>query len=344
MPHADARGALAATYFDGRSPLPRPVTLRFVRGWLWVEGENVALRVAPAQVQWPERQRHGPRIATLAVGGSLQCDDRPGWDWLAAQAGRAESSVVRVQQNWRAAMLALCALIGVLAAAYVWGIPIAGRAVTTLLPPSVDARLGAAVLRSLDAHAWKPSGLPAPEQERLRQAMQQMLERAGAAEPNGALTLHFRDLGAGPNALALPGGVVVMSDSIVALANGRDDLLIGVFAHEAGHVRHRHGMRMLVQATLVSAASTVLLGDISSMLAAAPALLGQLAYSRDFEREADAECLRLLRANGLDGMVMVEFFERLTTWQQRQGQGDAVGVLSSHPMHAERIQFFRNGR
>lgn len=337
---------LAATWFDGRSPQPHPARLRIDGAFLVIEAEALQQRLPLGQIRWPERQRHGPRVVQLADGGSLHCSDGAAWDRFANQAGHTDSVVVRLQQSWRAALAALVVLVAVSGAAYVWGIPLAARGVVALLPQSVDAQLGSAALHSLDTHTFKPSLLPAAEQERLRHLLQQAFERNRPADGSAAapLTLHFRELGAAPNALTLPGGHVVISDALIALAHERDHLLIGVLGHEAGHVQQRHGMRLLVQATLVSAASTLVLGDISGLLAAAPALLGQLAYSRDFEREADVECLHLLRANGLDGAVMVEFFARLSDWQQRLGHDESATLLSSHPVHAERIEFFRAGR
>jgi Zn-dependent protease with chaperone function len=120
-----------------------------------------------------------------------------------------------------------------------------------------------------------------------------------------------------------------------------------VLAHEVGHVRHRHGMRMLVQFALLGTVTGLAIGDFSSLLAAVPALLGQMAYSRDFEREADAESVRLLRTAGISPDVMVAFFERVDAWR-RSKAGQLVGAdfdpgiaFSSHPADAERIAFFR---
>jgi predicted Zn-dependent protease len=84
------------------------------------------------------------------------------------------------------------------------------------------------------------------------------------------------------------------------------------------------------------------------VLAGVPALLGQMAYSRDAEREADAESVRLLRAAGLSPAVMVEFFERMQAWRdsdagRKLGADIDVGIaFSSHPADAERIAFFRD--
>jgi predicted Zn-dependent protease len=166
----------------------------------------------------------------------------------------------------------------------------------------------------------------------------ELLFRAGvSAGPNGRSHL-------GPNAFALPGGTIVVTDELLTLLAGRDDVLIGVLGHEHGHVQRRHGMRLLVQVTLIGTATAIAVGDFSSVLAAAPALLGQSAYSRDFEREADADAIALLRADGLSPAVMIELFERLAGQNGRTADRaeSALGIaLASHPADAERIARFR---
>ena len=92
----------------------------------------------------------------------------------------------------------------------------------------------------------------------------------------------------------------------------------------------------------------IALGDFSTVLAGAPALLGQLAYSRDAEREADGESLHLLRANGIPPSVMVVFFEQARAWRdseagRKKGADFDPGIaLASHPADDERIAFFRD--
>ena len=90
--------------------------------------------------------------------------------------------------------------------------------------------------------------------------------------------------------------------------------------------------------------ASLMWGDFSSVLAAAPALLGQSAYSRDFEREADDDLIALLRANGISPAVMAVLFERLA--EHRQAQREATGfdlgiALASQPADEQRIQRFR---
>jgi predicted Zn-dependent protease len=148
----------------------------------------------------------------------------------------------------------------------------------------------------------------------------------------------------GANAVALPGGHIVITDELLALLQGADDAVLGVLAHEHGHVRRQHGLRALVRFGLVSAATSVALGDFSSIVAGVPALLAHLGYSRDAEREADADAAHVLRAAGRDPSAMVLLFERLAAHQKRaraDGTGGPPIAFASHPADEERIRFFR---
>ncbi|OYU72188.1 MAG: hypothetical protein CFE45_40815, partial [Burkholderiales bacterium PBB5] len=77
-----------------------------------------------------------------------------------------------------------------------------------------------------DAPSAKASGAPAPA------AAASAAGRAPAADDGVA------------NALALPGGTLIVTDAMVRLLADRPDVLVGVFGHELGHLQHRHGMRL----------------------------------------------------------------------------------------------------
>lgn len=328
---------LSAEYFDGRSARAHAVRLRREGVLLHVTGEGVDLRVPLARIRWPERTRHGVRVAELPDGGSLHCADAAAWDAFALDCGRGDGLVVRAQQSWRAVLVSLAGLVVLLAVLYAWGIPRAAGAALLLIPESADRAVGEVAMRSLDEELMKPTELPAAEQQRLREAF----ERALSAQPAGSVPAHrleFRKSRIGPNAFALPGGTIVMTDELVKLVDGDAAVITGVLGHELGHVRHRDGMRMLIQASAIGVLASVVVGDFSSLLAAVPVVLGQSAYSRDAERRADAEAVLLLRDAGLSPAVMVGFFEKMA----KENGDHTLGIaISSHPADAERIRFFQ---
>ena len=181
------------------------------------------LRLPWQDIEWPERGHHRARTAHLKHGGSLHSKDGPTWDhWLQAQQVR-ESWVVRAQQSWRATLVAVIALLLTGTALYQWGLPLVSRGVLTLVPTSVDQQIGVTTLEGLDGHMLRPTRLPAEDQARIQSAFQQALERYRHTPTHGqrALTpaaLIFRSSRIGPNAFALPGGTIVMTDELVELA------------------------------------------------------------------------------------------------------------------------------
>jgi predicted Zn-dependent protease len=330
---------LEAEYFDGQSSRAHAVRLHIDGERLHIEGRGVAHEVALGDLQWPERTRHGPRIAHLRGGGSLHCAHSALWDAWARSAQRRESLVVSAQQSWGWAAIALLAVLLVCAAGYRWGVPLAARGVLAFVPPSIDRQLGDAALRTLREQQWlQPSQRAPAEQQRLRTAFERALAQAGA--PHTPHEVHFHKSRLGPNALALPGGAIVVTDELVALVDGDEDVLVGVLAHEFGHLRRRHGMRLLAQGALLGVATGVLYGDFSSVLAGVPLLLGHLGYSRDFEREADIESLRVLRASGRSPQAMALLFDRLA---ERHGDQTLGIALASHPADAQRRRLFTQG-
>jgi Zn-dependent protease with chaperone function len=368
---ADLR--LQALYFDGRSARGQAVWLSVQGGQLCAQPVLAAdpgatdnpppapLHWPLADVQWPETTRHGQRVLHLRPGGSLQAGEAAAFDtWRQAllapgaalsqahpqAAGARESWVVRAQQNWRAAAAAALLLLVLVGVGWRWGVPLAATGVLAVLPHAADKAVGDAALLSIEERWLEPSHLPAARQAQLREAFARTVAAAYPPGPGPAtapiwkLRFAAADKNIGPNAFALPGGTIVLTDALVELLKDQDDALMGVLAHELGHVRHRHGMRAFVQFSLVSAVASLVLGDFSSVLAAVPAFVAQMAYSRDAEREADIESVRLMRASGRPPGALAVLFKRL---QAEFPKRPALPMaLSSHPADEERLKFFRD--
>ena len=139
------------------------------------------------------------------------------------------------------------------------------------------------------------------------------------------------------NAFALPGGhVVIFTGLLNALDSG--DEVAGVLAHEASHIEKRHALRNLILGLGLRAVVAVALGNLSGGVWGDMAdQLMALSYSRDLEREADLEGLRLLRQAGLPAEGMVGFFEKMADQEEID-----VDLLSSHPTDDERLAALRS--
>lgn len=336
---------ITATWYDGRSARGRTVTATVEASTLRLEDDAGQRHDVPLrQVQWPERTRHGQRVAQLPGGGSLAFADAAAFDaWWRAQ-GHRESWVVRAQQHWRATLAAMAGLLLVGAAGYVWGVPWAATGVVAVTPAEVESAIGDTALDQLRSGLFEPTKTPPEVQAQWRSRLDAALQQAYPEGP-APWQLHFAGGGRlGANAVALPGGHIVITDELLALLKGADDAVLGVLAHEHGHVRRRHGMHAVVRFGIVSAATSVALGDFSSLVAGVPALLAHLGYSRDAEREADADAAHVLRAAGREPAAMVVLFERLKTRAKEDEEAGGSGLpiaFASHPADEERMRFFR---
>ena len=334
---------LAADYFDGSSARAHRVTAWVDEDQLHWAGEGAPASSVPKRsAVWPERQRHGQRHVQLPDGGVLVFVDASAFDAWAAAAGQGDGAVVRWQQSWRLTSLAVVLFVACLLAFWRWGIPAAANVAVAWLPEAVDVEIGQRSLAYIDGRWLAPSRLDAEVQADVQARFAAALDAARPAlglQP--AHRILFRDGGKlGPNAFALPGGDIVVTDALVKLLQDEPQALVGVIAHELGHVKLRHGMRQATQAAGLGLIAGLVLGDFSFLLASAPALLAQMDYSRDFEREADVNARDLLRAAGIDPRVMVVFFERVEKEAGADERPLLPIALSSHPATGERIRFF----
>jgi predicted Zn-dependent protease len=250
---------------------------------------------------------------------------------------------------FRALALIAAALIGLAPRAWAQSaLPDLGSAGDLELSPQMERRLGESIVRDMRRD---PQFIDDPELSeylgtigaRLSQAMgaRQDFEFFGVRDPT-------------INAFALPGGFVGVHTGLLAAADTESELA-SVLAHELAHVTQRHIARMLGQQkqmqlpVLAAMAAALLLGrsrpDLAggaSVAVQGAAASAQLAYSRDFERDADRTGLQALSAAGYDARAMAVFFEKMQRSQRVSDDGTLPGYLRTHPVTTERIADAQN--
>lgn len=320
-------------YYDGCTSRIHAVEFDVVEDIAQLRGE--VIRSCPTtQLRVSEKMRHVARRLTFPDGAFVEIDDHAGIDRLLQQHGHAESRISRMQQSWRAALIASLATVAVVAGAYLYGVPAVSSALAKALPHSVERRLGQEALAILDDSRWfSPSALPQERQQTIIANFRRLQLGSGDMPEYEIL---FRKSRIGPNAFALPAGKIVLTDEIVMLLDA-DDAINAVLAHELGHLYERHLAQRIVQGSLVGAATAALFGDVSTALAVVPTTLLDLRYSREAERDADRFAAELLEANGISPSKLALVFERLA-----EGQLSLPAYLSTHPPAAERITRFKH--
>jgi Zn-dependent protease with chaperone function len=325
-----------AVYFDGKSTNGQQVVLELdAQRSLRVRGGGIDLAWPLTQVRVSERIGSSRRRLYFPDGAQCETADNDAVDAMFA-ASTAKGS--RLLHHWESRLrYALAALVitGLAAWAIVfWGVPALARQVAFALPAQTEQLIGRDALATLDRFVLKPTQLPPERQEAMRKLHARMSAEIGSS---GRLELRRGDK-AGANALALPAGIIVLTDELVNLA--KDDREIeAVLAHEFGHQLQRHILRHVLQDSVATLLVAVSIGDLSvltSLVAAAPTLLLQAKFSRDFEREADDFALDYLDKQKIPVDVFATMLERLEKAQP--GGRDMPDFLSTHPEVRLRIE------
>jgi Zn-dependent protease with chaperone function len=334
--------SLNGSRFDGKTAAREEVALHVNnRGELWLVRQGSAAQcVATATMRLTESFEHAPLLVHFADGSHLELADAPAAHAALLRAGVPPAPhngmVAALARDWRAAVLALVFLVAAVAAFYVWLLPGLAQVAVPLVPSVWKTAIGDAAMRQLDTTLFTPSTLP----ESQRAEIQQRFDELAAGE-RVKYSLHFRHFSKGPNAVALPGNHVILTDELVAFVQGDVGVITGVLAHELGHIKHEHGLRMVIQASALSMLGSALIGDYSSILATLPAVLGQLHYSREFEAEADTYSHGLLCALDFDPAKTADFFDQVQKIQDAAGKL-VPSYLQSHPDSVKRATFFRS--
>lgn len=361
------RVEIEGIYFDGRSSRDRAARLT-------VQGDQVTVHAdadgisGGTEARWP--------LAKVTIEPSLpgirrvlKFPDRTRFetrDDAAIRAiehrtrrNRALGGVRKLEGSWGLTFAALG-----LMAAFVWGfiafgLPAIARGAAAATPNTVLSTFDRETVELLDQPPYLGlSKLSAARQAELQREFRQVVGWAGGAYSYRLLLRDgepdddeggFGGFPLGANAFALPGGTVVMTDQLVALARS-DRELSGVLAHESGHVTHRHGLAGVYQALGLTLLTTVVTGDLVSagtFAAAAPAALLQRGYSRAAETQADEVAgAFMLQQYGTtkplrDILARLENKDAKADESSVEGSSRVEDLLQSHPGTADRIQHLR---
>lgn len=299
-----------------------------------VLGDGARLLECPrASLRAEPRLGTAPRRIVLPDGTLFETDDHAA---VEAAFGRDGWSLVHAAERFHPRLaLVLLVILGAVWVLWRHGLDLVAAAAVALTPAAAVDAIDAGVRDTLDLTLAAPTGLPPAEQARAEAVFARLL---AALDPQTraahAFRLEFRVLpGMGPNAVALPGGTVILSDELLTLFPD-EDVIGGVLAHEIGHVVEQHGLRQLYRSLGIAVLVALLAGDtvpiVEDIVLEGNVLLS-LPFSRRSETEADAFGVDLAREAGFDPAGLLAFFDHLA-----DVHGDAPSWLSTHPASAER--------
>ncbi|MFN4092405.1 MAG: M48 family metalloprotease [Brevundimonas sp.] len=154
------------------------------------------------------------------------------------------------------------------------------------------------------------------------------------------------------NAFATRGRILGLNTGLI-LQTKNPNQLLGVIAHEAGHIKNRHTLRdgaqqagmqpMLMTMALGALAAAAGAPDAAAVLLGSSQYFGTLSalrYMQSQEGEADLSGLRALDRAGLSGRGLMEFFENFRS-QEVFSDARRYPYFRSHPLSSNRIEALR---
>lgn len=329
---------IKAFYYDGKTSDRKQVIITVDgTGQMKIRGDDVEIYRSVADLDFPPNIGSMRYRFNLPDGAACETDDYKALFDATAPYRRnsLHQHIHRWENKLRYAIFAMVFAVTALWGFIHYAVPYMVKRIATQIPITVERTLGQEALALFDRTMFEKSEIPESRQ-------QQLLERFGDLIDISQYQIIFRKSERiGANAFALPSGIIVFTDEMINLAQD-DDELVGVFAHELGHVKLRHVMRHILQDSITVVLLVMLTGDVgsaSSLAASIPTILVQTRHSRDFESEADRFAAELMLRHQIAPAHLASLLQRLT--EKHHGL-ELPDFLSTHPNSADRFQFLNN--
>ncbi|MEZ5461284.1 M48 family metallopeptidase [Dokdonella sp.] len=330
--------AFRGQFFDGRSSRIHDVEVRRVdAGSIRVFGAEIERTELIAKLRLTPRLGRTTRTLEFPDGARVLTQDQEGLDAWFPSEDRLQRLVDRLERHAHAvaASIVICLAAGI--ATFVWGVPWMSDRIAAELPADIEGALGREVLAQLDQFfGFAASKIDTARQQELTERFARLTRDMPDAS---GYRLLFRDAPAiGPNALAIPGGDVVITDQLVELFSD-DREFDAVLAHELGHQQHRHALRQTLRSSFVLVIAALFAGDVSSasaIVVGVPTFLLQSHYSRGFEEEADEYAFDTLVAHNVSPSWFAQAMRELDDYYDVE-TAEGAAYLSSHPSTSDRI-------
>jgi len=332
--------AIKARLFDKQSSGFDDITLEFHEDKLILSYQEQNTSYNLDEITISERLGNMPRFIYLNDGKVCECEDNDSIDAELKERKLTRGSRLihhlESKSIYILPALAITVLIVFVFLKYV--VPYSAEKISQSLPQSIASQIGTGTLTAMDKVILEPTHLSEAKQKNIQDDFKKMAAQLTDLPP---LNLEFRFAPKiGPNAFALSDGTIVMTDQLVLLSLNNEELL-SILAHEIGHIKHRHALRMVFQNSAVFVVITTVTGDASTastMISTLPTMLIESSFSRDLEAQADDYAMFVMKQTNID----LHYFADIMTRLSRGEKGSEVEeYFASHPVTASRIAKFQ---
>ncbi len=235
----------------------------------------------------------------------------------------------------------IISVVVLIAATVFWvtkGSDLVAEWITNRISYDLEYELGRHVISGLQTIGWTIRKPISYDEKKVEKMLYQLAEESDV--PN--TEFYIFDNVSMINAFAIPGGFIVFTSKIVedyiSEENGLE-ALAGVAAHELGHIKHRHSLKILIKSALIASIFTLLTGDASVVSLGMAQQLISLAYNRKQEVQADTYAIKLLIKSNIEPDPFIRWMEHIA---DKYSTDEVPEFLQSHPHMSERIKNMRN--
>lgn len=270
-----------------------------------------------------------PRKITFADHSVFESDDNDRIDQMFGIGGGFVARLTRVESSFKLVAILVVCTVFLLVGIYRFGLPALASGAARVTPSSALILMDKGTLPAVDRLLFDVSKLGRVRQDEISDLFDGLVTLSGHTNPPLHLVFRRSEL-LGPNAIALPGGTIIITDALIAAAKS-DDEIAGVLAHEIGHVEFRHSAQEIYRVLGLGFMLSIIGGDSGQLVddvIAQAAAIDSLSYSRKFETESDFRSAEIMSALGRDPFAFIALLERITG---DAGDDNTTGWLSTHP-------------
>ncbi len=330
---------IRAKMYDGVSSKEHDVVIEFTDNRRVVIA-SYGIDVPIDSVKISSRLGSTPRVLHFPNGERCKSEENDKIDEILDKLKVKRSKIHKLERSWKlaiASVVLVALFIGFMLTA---GADYSANFLANILPKDTLDYASHKGLEQLDKHYLHKSNLSKAKREKILAMFKKL------TNGDSRYKLHFRSSPIiGANAFALPSGDIVLLDELVMLDKDKELRgVLGVLAHEKGHVVYKHGLKGMIKGAVASTVIGYATGDLSFIVTTLPTVLVTSSYSRKFESQADHYAKSELKRMGVSSKPLAKLFIRLEESDRAKHKDDnnsnKFDWMSSHPATKDRIKYF----